>query len=326
MVSHSVGEWIGSVDALKAHLTDDAWCLDPAYQSLSKEDVFKAWETLDPKKALITSEFSRILVTQDDLKIRLKLHQDTITRFDLAWAPLSTYRQAVIYGYDGSRYYGSQIQPNQPTVQGALEGMLNHLFQKEMTVYPASRTDAGVHALNAVAHFDAPFYMAPDKLCRLLKKMAPSDILIHDVIDVSLFFHARYDVVSKTYLYRFTTQKDVGSMHKKSHLEIEDVDAFMMRLKLFEGTHDFKAFAKSKGQPTDTVRNVQSITWVQDAPHAWTIEITGDGFLRHMIRMMVGAAMTLTPKAIQESLESPSAKAKKTLAPPEGLYLKTLVY
>lgn len=326
MVNHAVEEWIGSVDAFKKHLAEDAWLLDAAYQSISKEDVFKAWEALDAKKVQITTEFSRLILTQDDLKIRLKMDQETITRVDVAWVPLSTTRQAVMYGYDGSRYFGSQVQPDQPTVQGTLESILSHLFQNDMTVYPASRTDAGVHALKAVAHFDAPFYMSPDKLTRLMQNMAPSDIVIYDVMDVSLFFHARYDVVSKTYLYRFTTKKNVVSMHKKSHLPMTDVDAFLSRMKLFEGTHDFKAFAKSKGQPTDTVRTIQSITWVQEDADAWTIEITGDGFLRHMIRMMIGAAMTLSPEMIQTCLNDPRCEVKKTLAPPEGLYLKTLVY
>lgn len=325
MVTKGIAAWVGSNEALETHLSKDAVFLDPAYQRLSEADVLSAWATLDPKTVQITPEFSRTLITQDALQMRLTLDENLITRVDMTHVNPPVVRQAIFYGYDGSRYYGSQVQPDHPTVQGAIEGILSHLFQKAMMLYPASRTDAGVHALDAVAHVDAPFYMAPKKLLRLMRKMAPDDIVIHDVKDVSPFFHARYDVISKTYQYLFTTQKDVHSMHKKSHLEISDIPSFFDRLSLFQGTHDFQIFAKSKDLKS-SVRTIHSITWTEKSPHAWEVEITGDGFLRHMIRMMIGAAMTLTSETIKQGLKDPTVPIKKTLAPPEGLYLKTLVY
>lgn len=325
MVIDRVASWIGSRADFQSHLASDALLLDVSYQPLRKEDVYAAWDRLIPGSATVTSEFSRVLVTQDTLQMRLTLEDSRITRVDLTPATPSTYRRLIRYGYDGSRYYGSQVQPHQPTIQGALEGILAHLYQTECVLYPASRTDAGVHAFEAVAHFDAPFEMPRPKFLRLLKKMVPNDIVIHDVLDVSPFFHARYDVVMKTYQYRFTTVKEVLSVHKKSHLDMSDIPAFFDRLMLFKGTHDFRAFAKSKA-PDHTVRTIHSMDWTQESSHAWVIEITGDGFLRHMIRMMIGAAMHLSPEVIKQGLADPSTPIKKVLAPPEGLYLKTLVY
>jgi len=317
--------WLKAPEKFKHHLAPDALLLDASFDPIAWPEAEAFITSLTAEDFTITPEYSWVIVRRDAQWLRVKMDGETITRLDLIASAPTHARMAMVYGYDGTLYSGSQIQPHDPTIQHELENMLKHLFQSDVFITPASRTDALVHALGAVAHFDIPFPMAPEKIKQMLNQMAPKDIVINDVHAVSPFFHARYDVKEKTYLYQFSLQKDVAFMHKKSVLPVDDIAAFEARMKHFEGTHDFRNFAKAK-DAKNTVRTIQSVDLKIRADDAYTLEITGQGFLRHMIRMMIGAALHFDGPTIQDGLAHPERTMKKYLAPAEGLYLYAIQY
>lgn len=325
MVEIPVKTWLLSPESFNTLLDAKTQMLDETHTRVSREAVLAIWHQFNPGEVTIKKEFSRVVCTQGTHQMRISFDQKRIDRVDISTALNPRFRYAMQYGYDGTLYYGSQIQPHKPTIQGEFEGILRHLFQTDVTLHPASRTDTGVHAHAAMAHFDAPFYMDPNHLLTLLNRMAPKDIVIHHVESVSHFFHARYDVLEKTYVYKFTRHKDIASVHKKSHLNISDMAAFKARLNLFKGPHDFRNFAKVP-ETQDTVRDVRTIDVTSLEDGSLEVTFTARGFLRHMIRFMMGAALKLTSEEIEVGLERPYAPIKKTLAPAEGLYLTALKY
>lgn len=242
----------------------------------------------------------------------------------------------ITFSYDGSKYKGYQKQPRVKTVQGELECVLKTINNNEkVTVSASGRTDAGVHALNQRAHFDLKISITPEKLKGALNGMLPSDIYVKNVEVVEEDFHARFNVKAKEYIYKINMgeynpiEKDYVYQYNKKL----DVVAMERALKYLEGTHDFKSFTKADDEKDDFVRTIVQTNLTRDLKNLniITISFLGTGFLRYMVRNMVGYLIEVgegkhTSDDIIDVLNACDRTHAGITANPEGLYLKDVFY
>lgn len=232
--------------------------------------------------------------------------------------------------YDGSAYCGWQRQPNVPTVQAALEEAMQELLGSIPTLVFASRTDTGVHALDQVV---SCWVKPKDRLTEVIvegcKRFLPDDIQVLQASMVGQDFHANYSVVAKTYAYAATTahvfsplKGYVWRMPKEISFE-----SLCSLCELFIGEKNFAAFKTGDDPVKSTIRSIEKMRWVQTSDKIWVLQVRGDGFLRHMIRNMVGCMFDVAAgKVAREDVERMLSAGKKTKhylsAPGFGLYLQ----
>lgn len=244
-------------------------------------------------------------------------------------------RYFITFSYDGSEFKGYQKQVDERTVQGVLEGVLSKINgDKEVSVVASGRTDAGVHAMNQKAHFELDVEIEEDKLFRSINSMLPSDIYVKTLESVSENFHARFDVISKEYIYQIN-MGEYNPLERKYVYQYNsklDVVEMQRAMKYLEGTHSFKSFTKCD-EDKDYVRTLMQTNIIRDLKdvNKITLVFIGTGFLRYMVRNMVGTLIEIgegkrRSEEIIEILKSEDrTKAGKT-ANPEGLYLKNVYY
>ncbi len=241
----------------------------------------------------------------------------------------------ITISYDGTAYSGFQIQANANTVQAELERALAVIYKEPVRITGAGRTDAGVHALGQVANFIAPFTIENDKLPHALNCLLPDDIVVTAVHDAEDSFHARFDATGKLYSY---------SIDRALHPQIfrrlytwhmpESLNLDMLRAagKLFEGTHDFKAFQAAGATITDTVRTIYSVSVTENrSDKILTITYNGRGFLYRMVRMITGTLIRvgrgkLSLPEVEAALSGNNPSASGPTAPPHGLCLEKVFY
>ena len=245
-------------------------------------------------------------------------------------------RYFMTFSYDGSEFKGYQKQVDKRTVQGELESILKKINgDKDVSVVASGRTDALVHAINQKAHFELDTSIECDKLLRSLNSMLSDDIYIKSVEEVSENFHARFDVTSKEYIYQIN-MGDYNPLERKyvyQHNKKLDVVEMQRAMKYLEGTHSFKSFTKCDDEEKDFVRTLLQTNVVRDMKdvNKITLVFIGSGFLRYMVRNIVGTLIEIgegkrRSEDIIEILKSEDrTKAGKT-ANPEGLYLKNVFY
>lgn len=240
------------------------------------------------------------------------------------------------FSYDGSKYNGYQKQPKVKTIQGELEKALKVINSEEKVEVSASgRTDAKVHALKQKAHFDLTKKMPPDGLRKALNSLLPPDIYIKDMEIVSDDFHARYNVRAKEYVYRINMgeydpiEKDYIYQYNKRLDTVEMERA----LKYIEGTHDFKSFSKTDDEKDDFVRTIVQTSLIRDIKNVnmVTISFLGTGFLRYMVRNLVGTLIEIgegkrKSEDVIDIIEAKDRRKAGKTANPEGLYLKDVFY
>jgi len=226
--------------------------------------------------------------------------------------------------YDGSHYHGFQKQPSDPSIQETLEQILKHLCGHDVTIHASGRTDKGVHALEQPFHFDSSTNIPVQRLLKVINDMLPSDIKLLNLDEVLPVFHARYDALKKTYRYMIDLTDNPFNAHYQAKASNLNVDAFKERLNTFIGTHDFTNFSKQNHQG-NSIRTIYTIDYLK-SDESFTIEITGDGFLRYMVRMMIGAALHLDKNAIEKALDDPNTPVLKYVSEANGLYLKAVYY
>ena len=202
-------------------------------------------------------------------------------------------RYFITFSYDGSKYSGYQKQPRKKTIQGELEKALKQINADEPVHVTASgRTDAGVHAYSQSAHFDLNTSISCLKLKQALNSLIPDDIYVKSVDEVSDKFHARFDVKAKEYIYKINMgnynpiEKDYVFQYNK-RLDIPELER---ALKYLEGTHDFRSFVKIDEEKDDYVRTIIQTSLIRDIKNVnlITISILGTGFMRYMVRNIVG--------------------------------------
>lgn len=242
-------------------------------------------------------------------------------------------RYKVILAYDGRNYAGFQSQKNATAIQDIVEGAIERVFSEKIRIIMSSRTDAGVHAYGQVFHFDTDKEKDEGKLKFSLNSLLPDGIHVVEVKKVSRDFHARYSVKKKTYEYLINLgEYDVFLKGRAFQCFYKlDVDLMKEGAKLFLGEHDFSSFnTSSLKEYPNQVRNITefSITRKKDI---LKIRVTSSGFLRNMVRIMVGTLIDLgrgkkNLDDIKDMLEHPCKSTRRYNADPNGLYLVKIFY
>lgn len=253
---------------------------------------------------------------------------------------MQTRRYRLTIAYDGRPFEGWQSQPSGNTIQDHLRNAAREIHPDVSTFQGSGRTDAGVHAEAQVAHFDVPddSTMDGEAWLRALNTKLPRTIRIMDSIEVSNEFHAQFDAAGKTYRYELFTGKVLPpllaglSWHVRRE---QDWSRFVEAANLFQGEHDFAAFAANRGDPNSNPDNtIRTIFEVEPEQDADTIRLTlhGSGFLYKMVRLIVGGVTRCAQGALEISdlerlLDHPKDGEKSPLAaPPDGLRLVKVDY
>lgn len=231
--------------------------------------------------------------------------------------------------YDGTRYAGFQVQPNELTVQGELEKALSTICDEQVRIVGAGRTDAGVHAAGQVISFRSATRLDPATIGRGVNALLPADIATRDVEEASEDFHARYSATGRTYEYRIRSapQRDPLERHREHWLTGPlDVDAMTVAARAVVGEQDFSCFAIGPGG-TRTVRRAELTR--EGTLLRFTIE--ADGFLRGMVRAIVGTLLWVgtghTPaERVREIVASRDRAKAGPSAPAQGLCLIEVSY
>ncbi|MDE0028409.1 MAG: tRNA pseudouridine(38-40) synthase TruA [Deltaproteobacteria bacterium] len=235
--------------------------------------------------------------------------------------------------YDGTRYRGWQLQPEGPTVQGALEEALAVLLKEPVRIHGSGRTDAGVHALGQVANFSCPDDRDLGRLRRSLNALTPDDITVKAVEEESPSFEARRDARRRVYEYRLWNHPWRSVFHDRYAWHVMrplDVDAMRAALPALEGEHDFSSFRAAGCGAATPVRRVYHNALFPWEDH-WVYRIEATGYLRHMVRNIVG---TLVEVGLGERaagdlpalIRSRDRKVAGATAPARGLFLVEVHY
>ncbi len=242
-------------------------------------------------------------------------------------------RIALLVQYDGSRFNGWQIQDYGRTVQGDIENALEILTKKKMRIIASGRTDAGVHALGQVVHFDTERHEDLRMLCTSLNGILSSDISIKNAYRVPSDFHARYSAVQREYLYLIYNHQQKNPFIKNRVTWIRfslDIDYLRRVAEHLTGENDYASFCKKISSDVNTVRKIDEIE-ITKKYDIILFRIKGTAFLHNMIRIMIGTIIemykdNMDPDYIKEILEKKDRDSSGTTAPPYGLYLNKITY
>ncbi len=235
--------------------------------------------------------------------------------------------------YDGTRYKGWQRLPGtENTIQQKLETALSKILGESIEISASGRTDAGTHAKLQVVNFHCSSTMPCEQLLAQLRRYLPEDIGIYSCRNVSARFHARLNAKTKTYRYRLWNSQMPCVFERRFVYQDRgeyDMAAMQAAAKLLEGTHDFSAFCANKNMKKSTVRCIHSFEVTQMGPEI-VFQVTGNGFLHHMVRIMVGTLLEVGQgKRPADSIPSLFGGARSDaggLVPSCGLCLMEVTY
>lgn len=232
--------------------------------------------------------------------------------------------------YDGSKFLGFQRLTNKRGVQNELERVLSLIANQEITVHGAGRTDALVHALDQCVHFDFPIDMTLDKLKYVMNRLLPSYVAVHSIEKVADNFHARFMVLSKTYVYKLYLGEKNAFLDDYTYSFSKEIDLKLMKkaANLFVGAHDYRNFVSGKRDDYSSIINSIRIYKKKNIIY---FELKGKSFYRYMVRSIVGALICVgtynnSLEEITEALNNPLKKKEFMVAPPNGLYLTKIKY
>ncbi len=240
----------------------------------------------------------------------------------------------LIIEYDGTDFCGWQRQKNDPTIQGAIEAALQRMTRTAVTLHASGRTDAGVHALGQCAHFSCATRLAPQDFLKGLNSLLPDAIVIRSCEAVPGDFHARFDVRHKTYHYRILNRPRPAAIGRQYAWHIRrplDLEAMAAGTAHLVGRLDFRAFQNSGSPRPHTVRHVMAARWHRHDDDHLTFEIRADGFLRFMVRNIVGTLVAvgmgqMRPETVDTIRRAGDRRRAGTTAPPHGLFLLEVAY
>lgn len=232
------------------------------------------------------------------------------------------------YSYDGSKFYGMQRQKDKITVQGEIEKVLLNVFNEKINLITSGRTDTNVHALAQVSNFtikkEIPLYSIKEQINKTLY----GKIKI-DEISYCSNFNSRYDAKYRTYVYHLKYEKDINPFEANYITAIKneniDIDILNEKLKLFIGEHDFLLFSKKDKENKNTIRNIIN-AYASKQNDTFIITITGNSFLRSMVRMIVASCIYEDKLEIENKLNLQKTKKFKKILSASGLYLKEVIY
>jgi len=253
--------------------------------------------------------------------------------------------------YDGTDFAGWQVQPGLPTIQGALARAIRSVTSEEVLPQGSGRTDAGVHAQGQIVSLQLAVPIPADNLKRALNRILPTSIRVMEAEVVAPEFHARRGVLSKTYRYTLFLCRPTKGVEEMvcsperarwvwQYPAPLDVTAMMHSAETLVGTHDFTSFAandperktrlQAETNATDNVRTIHSSAWTLSGEEL-VYQVTGSGFLHHMVRNIVGTCVDvgagrILPSEMQKILNAKNRGAAGPTAPPQGLSLIEVEY
>ena len=264
-------------------------------------------------------------------------------------SPGRTFRLTL--AYDGSDFFGWQVQPGLPTIQGALADAVHDVVGERVLPQGSGRTDTGVHAEGQVASLVLQAAIPTERLHRAINRRLPAAIRVMELDEVAAGFHARANVVNKTYEYRIFERRVVGKKHERicpptvarfvwDCRWAVAMDAMNSAAAVLVGTHDFTSFAATDpdrtrriaeaAEPVSNVRTVFAAAWRREA-ELLVFRVTGSGFLHHMVRNIVGTCVDAGAGRVYAA-DVPAMLAARdrskagATAPPQGLHLVQVVY
>lgn len=235
--------------------------------------------------------------------------------------------------YDGKCYNGWQKQPDKLNIQGEIEKAIYNITKEKIELIGSGRTDAGVHALGQVANFKTNSKIEIDKVPLAINSQLKNSIIIKNAEEVDERFHSRYNAKHKTYRYTINNSKTGTALYRNLQYCFPiklDVPKMQKAAKYFEGEHDFKAFKSSGTSSKNSVRTIYKAVVKQEGDTI-TIELTGNGFLYNMVRIISGTLLDvglgkIAPDEIPNIIDSKDRqRAGKTL-PAHGLCLVEVEY
>jgi len=245
-------------------------------------------------------------------------------------------RVRITLAYDGTEFHGWQIQPGLATIQGVLEEIVGAIEGKPVHVAGSGRTDAGVHARAQVAAFTIENPIPMPNLQRAVNRLLPPAIRVLDAVETHAGFHPRFDAVAKTYRYtllRAPVCSPFAWRYVHHYPYPLDEDAMIGAAPLFEGEHDFTAWAASDPNEKKGKSHVRRIFRSDLARDGDTLIYTvrGSGFLKHMVRNIVGTLIetgrgNVSPAMITALLSDASSPKAGPTAPSKGLVLESVEY
>lgn len=239
----------------------------------------------------------------------------------------------LVMEYDGSNYHGFQKQINANTIQAELEQAILNISRESVAVVAAGRTDAGVHALGQVATFLTGLELPGDKWRLALNSTLPEDIRVLQSEAVAATFHPQYDALYKSYQYLIYRKKEQAVFYRKYALlcdQVLDIKAMQEACRHIIGKHDFRCFCASGSGARTWERTVHQCQLVDEGD--WLkLNITADGFLYNMVRIIMGTLLEIgrgrtQPEQITAMIESCDRSQAGPTAAPQGLYLCSVKY
>ncbi len=240
----------------------------------------------------------------------------------------------LVIEYDGTNYHGWQVQPRSPTIQEILQEKIAALTRHPVHLIASGRTDAGVHALGQVANFKTETQIPLEGFFHGLNSLLPRDIVIRSVEEVSLDFHAQFGAKRKTYRYQIFNGPAPSAIHRNYSWYIPhplNQEAMQEAAQLLVGRKDFSSFQGADPDPTGSMREIFQADWSLEYPPFLSFTIEGNGFLKHMVRNVVGTLVGVgkrksSPEGFARILEARDRRQAGMTAPPQGLFLVSVQY
>ena len=244
---------------------------------------------------------------------------------------MPTYRMTV--EYDGREFCGWQVQPNQPTVQQALENAASTALRVPVGIVGSGRTDAGVHARGQVAHFEVDSDVDTHSLLASLNGILPRSVAVRSIERAPDGFHARYDARLRRYHYYVTSGFRALDRHVRWRIRAEtDFDRMNRAAAVLLGEHNFSAFCRTQSETENRICRVDTAHWIRESPDGdWRFEITADRFLYGMVRALVGTLLEIGQGKrpvddLPRIMKLEDRREAGPAAPPYGLVLEHVCY
>lgn len=242
-------------------------------------------------------------------------------------------RFLINFSYDGSNYNGFQKQKGLNTIQGKLEEAAKYINNgNSAKIVSSGRTDALVHAISQCAHVDIDVNITEYKLKRALNSLIPEDIHVNYTKKVDDDFHCRFNVKTKEYIYKINMGEynPIERNYVYQLCKELNINKIIEATKYLEGEHDFQRLSSNEHKEKNTIRNIYSIK-IEKKNNILTLSFKGDGFLKYMVRIMVGILVQIglekyEPIYIKDILDGNIKSNYKKIAPAQGLYLFKVEY
>jgi tRNA pseudouridine38-40 synthase len=244
-------------------------------------------------------------------------------------------RYKIIIEYDGTPFVGWQKQENGRSIQESIESTIKKIFEEEVVIFGAGRTDAGVHAIGQTAHFDIKKKSFDTYVIKnaLNDHLRPLPISILDVEEVDENFHARFDAIQRKYLYRIINRKSPLTIEKGRAWQVHkslSVEPMKKCIPLIEGKHDFTTFRSSHCQSESPIKTIDEVKITQSDENIY-FGISAKSFLHHQVRSLVGSLKMVgdgswSIQDFDNALKSKNRSKCGALAPSEGLYFMEVKY